>query len=222
MLRLIENDLRMNAMWLFSIFVLLNLDLAVLARFQILVYGLRGIQVGFAFILPMALPIFLREESYKGQVVYRSIPVSRWKLVSARYLSVCLLATASVVYGWFYQNLIERFGPSVRHLYRGYRHMDAGYLLEHSLIARILGFCIVLSIAIPLIIRYGTVWRILIGFVVLLLTRSKGIDYLLGFSLHNAFFLGLSRWTFFVVVLLLAVVSGSFWLSVWLYNQRDL
>jgi hypothetical protein len=222
MLRLIENDLRLNAIWLFSIFVIMNLDLAVLAHFHLLRYGLRGVQVGFAFILPITLPIFLREESYIGQVIYRSIPVSRWKLVLSRYLTVCLLAMACVVYGWFYQSVIDHFDPSMRRILGLYRVMDPGYLVEHSLIARTFEYSIIFAVAIPLMIRFGSVWRIVIGFIALWFFRSTVVDYLLDYSLHSAFFLGLSRWMFFAVLILIAIASISIWVSTWLYSKRDL
>jgi hypothetical protein len=221
MLRLLYNDIRLNVVWFFWVFLLLNLDLSLRASMNLYFNPYSGIKVAFSYVMVLPLVLFLREEYWKTRVVDRSLPVSASRFVITRYLSVCLLGLLPVLYGWLYQGFIEILGPHSLIPYR-LQHMEAGYGLEHSLIARSLGFSIALAIAMPLVIRFGSVWKILIGFVCLRIVWSRIIDYLLGYSLHTTFFLGWSRWVFFASVFIIAILSISARLSVWLYEQRDL
>jgi hypothetical protein len=175
----------------------------------------------------MVLALFLREDQNKGQIIYRSLPLSHAKIVSARYISVFLIAMANVAYGVSIQLINLRLGPWVmRYGGRVVRdvsiQMDAGYALEHSLIARALALTVVISVAVPLIIRYGSLWRILIGYLVLMFVWSIGVSRLLRLSLYTGFFLGLSRWMFFAIVSMCIMLSISYKLSVWLYGRREL
>jgi hypothetical protein len=175
----------------------------------------------------MVLALFLREDQNKGQIIYRSLPLSHAKIVSARYISVFLIAMANIAYGVSIQLINLRLGPWVmRYGGRVIRdvslQMDAGYALEHSLIARAFALTVVISLAVPLIIRYGSLWRILIGYLVLMFVWSMGVSRLLRLSLYTGFFLGLSRWMFFAIVSMCIMLSISYKLSVWLYGRREL
>jgi hypothetical protein len=229
MRRLIANDFRLNAVLFFALFVISNLLYLLLARIHALgeTYAPGGVGVGLAMTSVMVLALFLREDQNKGQIIYRSLPLSHAKIVSARYISIFLIGTANIAYGVAMQSINSRLGPWVRRF--GSRfvqtlsvQLDGGYALEHSLIARALAVIIVISVAVPLIIRYGSLWKILLGYLVLMLVWSTGVNHLLRFSLYTGFFLGLSRWTFFAIVSMCIMLSISYKLSVWLYGRREL
>ncbi len=159
--------------------------------------------------------------------MYRSIPLSHAKIVSARFISIFLIGLANLAYGVAVQSINARLGPWVGRL--GGRiirdmsfQMDSGYALEHSVIARALAVTIVISLAVPLIIRYGSLWRILLGYLILMFVWSMGVEHLLRVSLHTGFFLGMSLWTFFAVVVMGITLSISWRISVWLYGRREL
>jgi len=229
MRRLVANDFKLNAVLFSWLFVISNLYYLLLARIHMLGRGYTpgGVAVGIAFTSVMVLALFLREDQNKGQIIYRSLPLSHAKIVSARYISVFLIAMANVAYGVSIQLINLRLGPWVmRYGGRVVRdvsiQMDAGYALEHSLIARALALTVVISVAVPLIIRYGSLWRILIGYLVLMFVWSIGVSRLLRLSLYTGFFLGLSRWMFFAIVSMCIMLSISYKLSVWLYGRREL
>jgi hypothetical protein len=229
MRRLVANDFRLNAVLFFSLFVISNLLYLLLARMHMLgaTYTPGGVGVGLAITSVMVLALFLREDQNKGQIMYRSLPLSHAKIVSARYISILLIVLANIAYGVAVQYINARLGPWVGRF--GGRiirdlsvQLDVGYGLEYSLIARALAVTIVISLAVPLIIRYGSLWRILLGYLVLMFVWSTGVNHLLRFSLHTGFFLGLSRWMFFAVVVMCITLSVSCRLSVWLYGRREL
>jgi hypothetical protein len=207
---------------LLGVFAFFNLDLDVLASFRGFNYReFAGAQAGSFFALVMVLVVFLREEYSKGQVVYRSLPVSGLHIVLARYASVCLIIIACMLYGHLFQYTIFRFSPRpTRHVLT--EQIDAGYALEHSLIARGLAISSIAAVAMPLVVRFPMFWGILGGYIACLFIWSRLIERLLAYSLHTTFFLGLSRWTFFAVVFMIAINVLSLRLSVWLYGQRDL
>ena len=229
MRRLIANDIRLNAVLFFWLFVISNLYYLLLARMHALgrMYAPGGVGVGIAFTSVMVLALFLREDQNKGHVMYRSLPLSHAKIVTARYISILLIGLANIAYGVAIQSINSRVGPWVqRHGVRFVQdlsvQLDAGYALEHSLLARALVVTIMISVAVPLIIRYGSLWRTLIGYLVLMFVWATGVKYLLRFSLYSGFFLGLSRWTFLAVISMCILLALSCRLSVWLYGRREL
>jgi len=221
MLRLVYNDIRLNAVWFFWVFLLLNLDLVLRASMHLYPSHYGSLQVAFSYAMILPLVLFARESYWKTQVVTRSLPVSPSKFVVTRYLTICLLSLLPAFYGWLYQVLIEALGPHIGHFYRA-QQMEAGYSIEHSLIARAIGLSVALSIVMPLVIRYGSVWTILVGFVLLRIAWSTFIDLLLDYSLHTSLFLGFARWVFFVTVFIVIILSLSVRVSIWLYGKRDL
>jgi hypothetical protein len=228
MSRLIANDFRLNAVLFFALFVISNLLYLLLARMDVLggTYAPGGVGVGLAMTSVMVLALFLREDQNKGQIMYRSLPLSHTKIVSARYISVFLIGTANIAYGAAVQSINARLGPWVRGYGGRIVHnvsvqLDGGYALEHSLIARALAVTIVISLAVPLIIRYGSLWRILLGYLILMFVWSIGVNHLLRVSLNTTIFLGLSRWMFFAAVFTLSILSFSYRLSIWLYGRRE-
>jgi hypothetical protein len=229
MRRLVANDFRLNAVLFFTLFVISNLYYLLLARMHMLgrTYAPGGVGVGIAFASVMVLALFLREDQNTGQIMYRSLPLSHAKIVSARYISILLIGLANITYGVAVQSINSRLSPWV--LRFGGRivqdlnvQLDGGYALEHSLIARALAVTIVISLAVPLTIRYGSLWRTLVGYVIFMFVWTTGVKHLLRFSLYTGFFLGLSRWTFFTLVSMGIMLLISYRLSVWLYGRREL
>jgi hypothetical protein len=80
---------------------------------------------------------------------------------------------------------------------------------------------VLLALAAPLIIRFGTFWRIVIGFLALQFFWGSFVEILLRFSLKSGFFLGIPRWSFFSSLLALALLAISLRVSVWLYDRRE-
>ena len=229
MRRLVANDFRLNAVLFFSLFVISNLLYLLLARIQMLGwgYGPGGVGMGLAITSVMVLALFLREDQTKGQIIYRSLPLSHAKIVSARYFSIFLIGAANIAYGVAVQSINSRLGPWERRFPGRIVHaltiqIDSGYALEHSLIARALTLIIMISLAVPLIIRYGSLWRTLLGYLALIFVWSTVVKQLLRFSLYTGFFLGLERWMFFSVVVICIALSISWRLSVWLYGRKEL
>lgn len=223
MLRLIINDFRLNAVFVFWVFLLFNVQLVLMARLGILgKYVVGGTQLGFAFASAMVVAVFLREEQNKGQVINRSLPISHAKVVCARYLSVCLLVIGNVLYGLFYQGLVGLSRPVI------YVHVDLfgmfgdSYPIGHSLIVRALAVATTIAIAVPLVVRYGTFWRILIGYVVLTAGWSRAVEYLLRWSLSARLLFGSLGWFLLGVLLIIAILATSIQLSTWLYGKREL
>lgn len=222
MARLILNDLKLHGVWLLAVFFFFNMDLVAFGSLERYRYvRLVGAQAGFFFASVMVLIIFLREEFHKGQIGYRSLPISHLTIVSARYASIALIACACMLYGHLFQQIILFYAaPITRHIVT--YQIDAGYALEHSIIARGFAVTSIAALSIPLILRFSAFWGILIGYFAFLFIWSRLIDRLLDYSLHTSFFLGLSRWSFFAVVIIFAINLLAFRISVWLYGRRDL
>ncbi len=220
MLRLVRNEFRMNASLLCLVFMLMNLGLIVRATSVPFPVRYSALRIGFAYAMAMPLIVLLREAYYKGHVLARSMPLSAFNYVLARYSSLVLLGLVTIAYGWLYQVSLE---STVPHLSRAYlaHQMEPGYAVEHSLIARGLGFSILLAVAAPLAIRFGTFWRIIIGYFAVQIVWGRFIDFLLAFSLKSMFFLGMSRWVFFASLIAVASLSISISVSVWLYGRRE-
>ena len=230
MLRLITNELKLNALLLFTVFVVSNLAYLFMARMRVLsnVYGLGGVSLGLAVTSVMVLALFLREELSKGQVIHRSLPLSHSSIVSAKYLLILLIGVANLVYGLSIQVINAHVGPWVPGRFRSwiihrlFDQLDPGYALDHSILARAIAVTIIVSIGVPLMIRFGSIWRILVGYLIIILLWSKAVDRLLHFSLYTSFSIGLSRWTFFAIGLMIISLGISYRLSVWLYGRREL
>ena len=221
MLRLVFNDIRLNAAWFLWIFIFLNSSIILgFVRYTYPHYYM-SIEAGISFATLMPLVLFTREEYYKGQYICRSIPVGRVKQVLARYVSVLFLGIAPALYGWLYQVVIEQLGPHGSLAYYA-QQMESGYATEHSMIARGLALSMVVAVAVPLIIRFGSPLKIIIAYVISLFVWGSVVDLLLKISLHLGMFLGLSRWMFFASVLSIASLGISAWVSVRLHGRRDL
>ena len=220
MLRLLANDIRLNAVWFAWIFVLLNISIVLGFIGYNYPHRYLSIEVGISYITLMPLVLFWREEYYKGEVVRRSIPVSHIQRVLARYISVVLLGIAPVLYGYLYQFLIELLGPHGSLSFYA-EQMESGYATEHSLIARGLALTLAFALIVPLTMRFGAI-RVLGVYLVLLIVWSRVIDFFLNFSLHAGMFLGLSRWFFFVSLLVIVCIMVSVWISLHLVRRRDL
>ncbi|MCX6145174.1 MAG: ABC-2 transporter permease [Ignavibacteriales bacterium] len=107
MLRLLANDFRLNAVFVFWVFLLFNVQLVLMAWLGGPgKYLLSGLQSGIAFASAMVVAVFLREEQNRGQIINRSLPISHAKAVYARYLSVALFVIANMLYGMFYQRVV--------------------------------------------------------------------------------------------------------------------
>lgn len=230
MLRIVVNQFKLNALLLFMMFVVSNVAYLIIARLHgMIAYNSPGaIQVTIVTTSVMILGLFLREEQGKGQIIYRSLPLRHSTVVAAMYLLVIIVLLLNMAYGLSIQLINAHIGPWVpaslqyHALDRLFSQFDAGYAVEHSILARALAFTTVISVSIPLIIRYGSMWRILLGYLVVILLWDKGVDQLLRSSLNTGFFLGLSRWVAFATVLMMIGLGFSWRLSVWLYGRRDL
>jgi hypothetical protein len=224
MLRLIANDFRLNAVFVFWVFLLSNVQLVLMAWLGgPWKYLLGGLQSGIAFGSAMVIAVFLREEQNKGQVINRSLPISHAKVVYARYLSVALFVIANVLYGLFYQRVV--FSPKpIFHVHSElyFQLADSFLAIEHSLVARTLVVTMTISIVVPLIIRYGTFWRILIGYVVVIVSWLRCVPYLIFWSNSSAHVFGWFAWILLVVVLMIVMLGVSIRLSTWLYGRKDL
>jgi hypothetical protein len=224
MARLILNDIRLNAFGLLVIFVLFNLFLDFLSAHTMLHYRrTAGAGAGLFFASVMVLYVFLREELNKGQIIYRSLPLSHVKIVTARYVSISLIALACIVYGLLFQQVILRFSAAHASWWPLTHQMDPGYAFEHSLIARGMAISLIMGFAIPLMMRFTIpITGIVAGYLAALFIWSRLVDHLMDYSLHTSFFLGLSRWSSFAVVLMIVINVIAFKLSIWLYGQKQL
>lgn len=228
MLRIVASQLKLNALTLFTLFVMSNVAYLFIARLHgLLGYGPGGIQVGMATASIMIVALFVRHQQTGGEIVYRSLPLRHSTIASAMFLLVFTIMLANLAYGFSLQLINVHIGPWVPERFRSnaiyllFSHFDSGYAVEHSMLARAIAFTLVTSVSIPLIIRYGTMWRILLGYLIVVLAWSKAVNYLLHFSLYTSFFLGLSRWMAFAIVLMMIGLGLSWRLSVWLYARRE-
>jgi hypothetical protein len=225
MIRLLVNDFRLNAVFVFWVFLFFNAQLFLMAKLGVLGrYAVGGIQsAGIVFASVMVVAVFLREEQHKGQIVIRSLPISHGKIVCARYLSISLFVLACALYGFFYWVVV---GSSIQNRYFIERFHsvlgDPGIAIMHSLIARALATSAAVAIAVPLIVRYGTFWRILIGYMVLTVGWSRSIPSLLRWSESESHIFGSVGWVLVAVVLIIAIIAASIRLSIWLYARKEL
>lgn len=219
MVRLVVNDIRLNSDWLFLLFLLLNIMIA--GAMTPYPYHYSGMRAGLSFTMLMPLVVVLREEYYRGHQVLHSLPIGNERLIYARYISVVLLAIAPALYGWLYQALIEYLGPHGPLSYYA-QQLESGYSVEHSLIASSIGWSALLALGMPLVVMFGSFWRVLVAFLALQVVWGRVLDYLLALSLRTSSFLGMSRWMFFVTVFIIAITAISVRLSVWLEGQREL
>ena len=224
MLRLLVNDIRLNAVFMFWVFVLFNLHLVLMAWLGGPgKYLLGGLQSGIAFASAMAVAVFLREEQSAGQIITRSLPISHQKVVYARYLLVATFLIVDVSYGLFYQRAVG--SPRVivhEHLDFLFLLNDSFSAIEHSLLARALGVTIAICIALPLIIRFGTFWRILIGYMVVVLGWQFCINSLVRWSELSASVVGSRVWVVLSVAIMVLMSIVSIRLSVQLYRRKEL
>jgi hypothetical protein len=223
MARLILNDIRLNALGFMVVFLLFNLFLDFLSARMILQYSRTvGAGAGLYFASVMVLYMFLREELNKGQLMYRSLPLSHAIIVTARYLSILIIALACIGYGLLFQQVMLGLAPA-HHSWRLTVQMDPGYALEHSLIARGFSVSFIMAAAIPLLTRFSIpITGILAGYVASLFVWSRLVDHLMDYSLHTSFFLGLSRWSCFAMVSIVVINVIAIKLSIWLYGKRQL
>jgi hypothetical protein len=224
MLRLLVNDLRLNAVFVFWVFLLFNVQLVLMAWLGGPgKYLLGGLQSGIAFASAMVVAVFLREEQNKGQIIIRSLPISHAKVVYARYSSVALFVIANVLYGMFYQRVVgsPEWITNV-HLFFLFRLNDSLFVNEHTLIAWALAVTLTICIAVPLIIRYGTFWRVMIGYVVVMVGWSRCVPYLQRWSVSSALVFGPLGSVFLAVVFMIAILAASIRLSTLLYGRKEL
>jgi hypothetical protein len=224
MLRLLVNDFRLNAVFVFWVFLLFNVELILTAWLGVSgTFLLGGIQSGIAFASAMVVAVFLREEQNKAQIINRSLPISHAKLVNARYLSIAIFVIANVSYGMMYQRVVGSPRPiAFWHFELLLRANASFFMIRDSLLVQALAASTAVCVAVPLIIRYGTFWRILIGYVAAIIGWSRCIPYLLNWSDSAARFFGSPGWTLLAVVFMIATTAASIRLSIWLCDRKDL
>lgn len=227
MLRIVASQLKLNALTLFTLFVVSNVAYLFRARLGFLGYGAGALHVGIGTAAVMIVALLLRHQQIKGDMIYRSLPLRHSSVVSAMFVLVFTILITNLAYGFSVEVINLHIAPWLPERIRSWRiqHLfevfDSGYAVEHSMLARALAFTIVTSVSIPLIIRYGTMWRMLLGFLIVVFAWAKAVNYLLHFSLYTSFSLGLSRWTFFAIVLMMMSLGLSWRISVWLYGRRE-
>jgi hypothetical protein len=229
MLRIVASQLKLNALLLFTLFIGSNLIYLFQARMGGL-YGIHSgvIQVSIVTASLMLVAMFVRHQQIKGDVIFRSLPLRPSTVVLAMFVLAFTIMLTNLAYGLSVQLINTHIGPWVPERFRSwsihhlFSQFDAGYAVEHSWLARAFAFTFVTSVSLPLIIRYGTMTKILVGYLIVLLTWTRVINYLLHFSLYTSFFLGLSRWMFFAILIMITILAVSFWLSLRLYRARDL
>jgi hypothetical protein len=230
MIRIIRNHLKLSALLLFLIFLVSNIAYLFFARLRAKVdLPFPGaIQLAIATSSVMILALFLREEQGKAQVLYRSLPISHSKIVSAMYALVIFVFLANLSYGFSLQLINAYLGPWIPNpqrseiIHRFFAQFNDGFAIEHTILSYAIALSIITSVSMPLIVRYGSIWRILMGFLVFMWTWSTAVDRLLRFSLNTSLFLGRSRWLFIATTMMLISLTLSWRLSVYLYGQRDL
>ncbi len=213
MLKLLRNDIRANSLSLMFMFVLLNgtFILIILVRLGLQNLLLAGLWL--ALITP--LPILLRSEQYKSSNLYRSLPIRLSSIVWAKYASVLVVALATIIYTLAYAYIID-LEPNSLHY-----SIEAGYAYPHTFIARGIFYALVMLIGVPLIFAAGSLLRIVWGMIVVLFLRKFAIAYLLEFSLHSSFTIGINAWVSFVIVVSILLLFLSQEVSVWILHQRD-
>lgn len=221
MLRLMWNEIKLNASLLLLIFMLMNLGLIMYAARMPGPVRFSALRIGVGYAMTMPLIALLREAYYKGYIVNRSLPLSTLRLVLARYCSLILLGLVTIAYGFLYQEILESLVPRLSRTYLSWHMIESGYGIEHSLIARGLGYSALLAIAVPLVVRYGSFWRLVIAYLAVQAIWGRFVDLLLELSLHSSIFLGMSRWVFFASLSCIIILAISVQVSVWLCKLRD-
>jgi hypothetical protein len=222
-LRLMINDLKLNAVLMFSAFLVFTLVEVALGRLAILFsYGIGGIQLGLMSASVMVLAVFLREAQSGHQVIYRSLPISTIKLISARYFLVLLLVVVNVLFGFFFQRIVrsEDALMPLRLFFNVPLH-DLFYGFVQNLIARMLALSLTIAVMIPLIVRYGTWSRLLVGYLILLVAWPRIVDGLLPFSDRETLYFGLSKWLLLACAFTIASLGVSIQISAWLYRKKE-
>jgi len=224
MLRLMTNDLKLNAVLMFSAFLVFTVVEVALGHLAILSSpGIGGIQLGLMSASVMVLAVFLREAQNGHQVVYRSLPISPIKVISARYLFVLLLVVANVLYGFFFQRIVrseDALAP-LRLFFNVPLH-DLFYGFVQNLLARALALSLTIAVVIPLIVRYGTLSRLLVGYLLLVVVWPRIVDCLLPFSDHETAYFGWLKWLLLASVFIIASMAVSVQISAWLYSKKEL
>jgi hypothetical protein len=182
-----------------------------------------GIQSGIVFASAIAVAVFIREEQNKGQIINRSLPISHFKAVCARYLSISLFVVSSVLYGLFFWLIIA---PSIHSTYlqEHFLHLlgDRYVAPQHFFMAHELAVGVTIAIGVPLIYRYGTFWRIVIGYLIVFACWSRTVTYLQECSHSIMLEMGLLGSILFAMIFPIAIVTVSIQLSIRFYGRKQL
>ena len=215
MLRLVKVDLRFNAAWLTGITILLVL-------WQFAVSHPRkfgpGFSAGFSIGFLMSLTYFIRDAYYKAEVLYRALPVGRTDVVSAKYVTSAILFFGPPLYGLVFWDLLM-FIVSGHH--SSDFQLDLGYTFEHSLIARMVLWWLVLSAFLPIALRWGSLLRVATLWTLLSVISPVYLHSVLVVSRAGSMRFSMNTWILIVIFSMLTIGLFSFELSVWLCRRKE-
>ena len=216
MLRVLRNDFRLNAVW----FLLLLALLILVDALQALAPG-RGefssLIAGAGIGNLMIVVFFARQSHYSGHLLYRTLPVNPSTIVTANYFMVAVLCLGSAAFGLVFRDLIGLVTRTPANYYQ----LDRAYPVVHSLIVRIISWWVVVAMALPFVIRFGNVLRIVVGYVVLGMFHTIAVYPLLGVSVTGASLLGVNGWIAFVMTLSIITCVLSFMISVEVFRRKE-
>jgi hypothetical protein len=215
MLRLVQIDLRQNAVWLMPFFVLLAIS-----EFAVSYPGRFGIcfAAGFQFGFFMVLVYFVRGAYYRSDMLYLTLPINRIDFVSAKYVTAAILFFGPPIYGLVFWDLLGFFLAGQR---LSSHQVDNGYALAHSMLARLAGSWIALAVILPIVLRWGSLLRITVMWILLAIVTSGNVYYFLRYSTTHAARFGMDGWILIVVLVLLTIGLLSFKLSAWLFQHKE-
>jgi hypothetical protein len=216
LLRVLKNSFRLNALWLLGLLLLLML----LEAMQAFVPGngaFSGLIAGAGFGNLMIVAIFARQSHYGGDLLHRTLPVDSSTVVAGYYFMIAILCLGLAAFGSIFRDLLDLVTRTPVNYYPP--HLD--YPRVHSLIVRVISWWMVVAIAVPFMIRYGSVLRIVVGYLVVGALHSIAVFPLLRVSVKGALLLGLNGWIAFVMTLLVIACILSFMISVEVFRRKE-
>jgi hypothetical protein len=214
MLRLVKADLRFNAVRLMWAFAAITFGMFV--RFYPGHFG-SSVSIGFQFGLLMPVVVFIAGPYYKSDLLYRTMPINFLELISAKYLIVFLLLFGPIVEGIVFDLLGLLFTDHGSWVFQ----IDRGYTLGDYLIAGAAASCVAFSAILPVILRWGSLMRVIAMWVLLFVYVGVARTYFLTLSAVGSAFFGTFGWVLIVVLALLTIGVLSFRISLWLVRHKE-
>ncbi len=213
-LRLVKTELRVNAVRLIWAFA--GITFWQFAMFYPGHFG-NCLSIGFQFGLLMPLVVFISGPYYKSDLLYRTMPISFLELISTKYLVVSLLFFGPVMQGLVLDLLGLLFARHESWVFQ----IDSGYTVSDYLIAGATASWIAFNAILPVVLRWGTLMRIVAMWMLLLIYVGAMRTYFLKLSAVSSAYFGVIGWILIVVLALLAIGLLSFRLSLWLVRHKE-